>query len=268
MQNDNVEEDTMKRTWITAAALGIGSMATLWAPSAGAQPNGPQDLQPAPAPSMSISDATLSEGDAGTKLLHFSVTLNKSSAQKITATVQTVGAVSSPATANVDYSSKFAILEFAPGVTARNFSVSVKGDESVEADEKFGASIGNVSNATVAKANGMGTIVNDDYLVVQPPKGEDPQPEPPADDPQPADDDDTPAPNGGGSTGSGSDKGSTTSTTAEPTGEQALGTDGAVSVPAAEKDDGFMTWLVIVTAGLAGAVALILLWPPRRRQRA
>lgn len=272
MQNDNVEEDTMKRTWITAAALGIGSMATLWAPSAGAQPNGPQDLQPVPKPSMSISDASVSEGDAGTKLLHFSVTLNKSSAQKITANVQTVGAVSSPATANVDYSSKFAILEFAPGVTARNFSVSIKGDQSFEADEKFGASIGNVSNATVAKANGMGTIVNDDYLVVQPPKGEDPQPEPPADDPEPADDgDDPPAPNGGGSTGggSGSGSGSTgTSTTAAPTGEQALGTDGSVSVPAAQNGDGFMTWLVIVTAGLAGAVALILLWPPRRRQRA
>lgn len=271
MHNDNVEEDEMKRTWITAAALGIGSMATLWAPTAGAQPNGPQDLGPAPKPAMSISDASVSEGDAGTKLLHFSVTLNKASAQKITANVQTVGAVSNPATANVDYSSKFAILEFAPGVTARNFSVSVKGDHSFEADEKFGASLGNVSNATVAKANGMGTIVNDDYLVVQPPKGEDPQPEPPADEPAPADDDDdTPAPNGGGWQGGGSQGGgsSSTSSTVAPTGEQALGTDGTASVPTAEDGDGFLTWLVIVTAGLAGAVALILLWPPRRRQRA
>ena len=265
----------MKRTWITAAALGIGSMATLWAPSAGAQPNGPQDLAPAFQPVISISDASISEGDVGTKLLHFSVKLNKSSTKKITANVQTVGAVSNPATANVDYSSKFAILEFAPGVTARNFSVSIKGDKGFEADEKFGASIGNVSNATVGKANGMGTIVNDDFLVIQPPKGEDPQPEPPADNPEPAeDDDDTPAPKGGGSTGGGSTGGSSTggsststSSTVAPTGEQALGTDGTASVPAAE-DDGFMTWLVILTAGLAGAAALILLWPPRRRRSA
>ena len=273
----------MKRTWITAAALGIGSMATLWAPTASAQPPGPQDLQPAPKPSMSISDASVSEGDAGTKLLHFSVTLNKSSAQKITANVQTVGAMSNPATANVDYSSKFAILEFAPGVTARNFSVSVKGDKSFEADEKFGASIGNVSNATVAKANGMGTIVNDDFLVVQPPKGDDPQPEPPADDPQPEDPkpeepadsndaDDSPAPQGtggGSSTGGGSNGGgSGTSTTVAPTGEQALGADGTASVASAEDGGSLLTWLVIITAGLAGAVALILLLPPRRRRSA
>ena len=268
----------MKRTWITAAALGIGSMATLWAPTAGAQPPGPQDLQPAPKPTISISDASVSEGDAGTKLLHFSVKLNKSSAQKITANVQTVAAVSHPATANVDYSSKFAILEFAPGVTARNFSVSVKGDTSFEADEKFGASIGNVSNATVGKANGMGTIVNDDFLVVQPPQGdEDPQPEPPADDPEPQPeppmdndtDDKAPAPNGGGTSGGGgSSSGGGTSTTVAPTGEQALGADGTASVAPAEDGDSLMTWLVIVTAALAGAVALILLWPHRRRRSA
>jgi hypothetical protein len=281
LQNANNEEDTMKRTWITAAALGIGSMATLWAPAASAQPNGPKDFQPVPKPSISISDASVSEGNAGTKLLHFSVTLSKSSAQKITANVQTIGAVSNPATANVDYSSKFAILEFAPGDTAKNFSVTIKGDKSFEADEHFGASITNVSNATMGKQNGMGTIVNDDFGVIQPPKGDDPQPEPPADDPKPPADpepadndksDDTPAPKGagGGSTGGGSTGGSSTSstsTTAAPTGEQALGTDGTAAV-ASEDGDSLMTWLVVVTAGLAGAVALILLWPPRRRRSA
>jgi hypothetical protein len=271
----------MKKTWITAAALGIGSMATLWAPTASAQPPGPQDLQPAPKPTISISDASVSEGDVGTKLLHFSVKLSKSSAQKITANVQTVAAVSQPATANVDYSSKFAILEFAPGVTARNFSVSIKGDKGFEADEKFGASIGNVSNATVSKANGMGTIVNDDFLVIQPPADNDPQPEPPAEDPEPEDpapaddDEDTPAPNNGGNGGGtnnggngGGSAGGSTSTTEAPNGEQALGTDGTASVALAEDGDSLMTWLVIITAGLAGAVALILLWPPRRRRSA
>ena len=268
----------MKKTWITAAALGIGSMATLWAPTASALPPGPQDLQPAPKPVVSISDASVSEGNAGTKLMHFSVTLNKSSAQKITANVQTIGAVSNPATANADYSSKFAILEFAPGVTARNFSVSIKGDTGFEADEKLGASISNVSNATIGKQNGMGTIVNDDFLVVQPPQGDDdPQPEPPAEDPkpeEPADNDVDDSPqgngNGGGSNGGGGStggSGGSTSTTAEPTGEQALGTDGTAAVAPADGDS-LMTWLLVLTLGLAGAVALILLWPPRRRRSA
>ena len=278
----------MKRM-ITAAAIGLGSMVTLWAPAAHAFPNqGPQELEPAPPakPSISIADASITEGNAGTKLLHFSVTLSKPHNQTVKANVQTIGAVSNPATANVDYGTKFAVLEFAPGVTARSFSVAIKGDTQFEANEKFGASLSNVSNATMGKQNGMGTITNDDSPpLAPPPKPQPPKPQPEPQ-PEPGNDDEPapqPKPNGGGSNGGGSGGGSsvggssvggtqagpaTTASVDGATGEQALGLDGATDLAPEESGTDWTTWLVILTALMTGAVVLFLLLPPRRRQRA
>ena len=284
-QNANHEEEVMKRT-ITAAAIGLTTMITLWAPAAHAELDEIQ--QPAPTkPSISISDPSISEGNAGTKLLHFGVKLSKASDATVKATAQTVGAVSNPATANVDYVSKFGVIEFAPGVTFKLFSVTIKGDTQFEASEKFGVSLSNVSNATVGKQNGMGTITNDDSPPIvnpqpEPPKDPQPQPQP---QPQPEDDDEPaeqPKPNGG-SNGGGSSTGSggngatvapaddTTATTVTPvddaTGEQAMGLDGATDV-APEDGNDLLAWLVILTALMAGAAVIFFLLPPKRRQRA
>jgi hypothetical protein len=271
---------------ITAAAIGVGTVATLWAPAAHAQP---QDLdwEPAPTkPSISISDPSITEGNAGTKQLSFGVKLSKASDQMVKATAQTIGAVSNPATANVDYVSKVGFVTFNPGVTFQIFSVTIKGDTQFEANEKFGVSLSNVSNATIGKQNGAGTITNDDFLVAepQPPK---PQPQPqPQPEPEPDDDDkpaEQPKPNGGssggGSTGGGTSGGGTaigstdepTVTTAAPaddaSGEQALSLDGATDV-APEDGSNLATWLLIVAALATGAVVLFMLLSPRRRQRA
>lgn len=277
----------MKRT-ITAAAIGLGMMATLWAPAAHAELDEIQ--QPVPAkPSISISDPSISEGNAGTKQLNFGVVLSKAYDQKVTASVQTIGAVGNAATANVDYVAKNAIVTFNPGVKFQLFSVTIKGDTQYEPNEKFGASLSNLSNATMGKQNGMGTITNDDSPPIvnpqpEPPKDPEPQPQPePEDDDKPAD---QPKPNGGGSNdgsggGSGSSSGGNgatvgsgqgTSTTVEQaddaTGEQALGLDGATDVAPEDGGSNLAAWLLIMAALATGAVVLFLMLSPRRRQRA
>lgn len=265
----------MKRT-ITAAAIGLGMMATLWAPAAHAELGEIQ--QPVPAkPTISISDPSISEGNAGTKQLNFGVKLSKAYDQKVTASVQTIGAVGNAATANVDYVAKNAIVTFNPGVTFQLFSVTIKGDTQYEPNEKFGASLSNLGNATMGKQNGMGTITNDDSPPIVNPQPQPPKdPEPQA---QPEDDDtpvDQPKPNGGGSGSSGGlgatvHNGQGTSTTVEQSddasGEQALGLDGATDVAPDEASD-LTAWLLIVAALATGAGVIFFLLSPRRRQRA
>jgi hypothetical protein len=269
----------MKRTWITAAAVTIGSLVTVWAPAAHAQPNwGPQDLEQNPqptAPKISVSDGSVAEGNVGTHVLHFSVTLSTASDEQVKATLKTIGVVGNAATPDVDYGPRVALVAFAPGQTVKSFDVEVYGDKDFETNEKVGATIANVTKATMGKQNGMGTIVNDDDPpIAQPPadpKGEDPKPGDPTGEEPEAD-----TPNDSGSDnhdnhpqvgGTSSQGGGSTSTTVAPTGEQALGTDGAVPAGVEQGDD-LMAWLVIITAALAGAVVLILLLPPRRRRNA
>jgi uncharacterized delta-60 repeat protein len=111
-------------------------------------------------PTLSINDVTNTEGDAETKNFTFTVSLSGPSAQSITVSRQTANGT---ATAPADYTALgAALLTFNPGVTSLNVTVQVKGDTTSEANETFFVNLSNAKNATIADAQGQGTITNDD----------------------------------------------------------------------------------------------------------
>jgi Calx-beta domain/WD40-like Beta Propeller Repeat len=116
-----------------------------------------------PVPTISINNITLSEGSTGTRLFLFNVTLSNPSDRTIT--VQSATA-DNTAKANSDYTPFSGTLSFAPGVTTRMVSVEVNSDQTVEPDETFFVNLTLPTEATIAAAQGIGTIQNDDLPVL------------------------------------------------------------------------------------------------------
>lgn len=115
------------------------------------------------APLVSISDASIVEGDAGTTILEFTVT--KSFATAGTSQVQvTVADVT--ATEGVDYELLTPVVTFDDTATTGVVQVRVLGDTLIEPDETFEVSITEVTNGlgplTIVDGTAIGTIVNDD----------------------------------------------------------------------------------------------------------
>ncbi len=110
-------------------------------------------------PALSINDVSLTEGNTGTTLAVFTVTLSASSPQTVTVQYATADGTASAAS---DYTATSGTLTFAPGVTSRTVTVAVTGDTRSEANETFFVNLSVPSNATIADGQGQGTIVNDD----------------------------------------------------------------------------------------------------------
>jgi Big-like domain-containing protein/Calx-beta domain-containing protein len=110
-------------------------------------------------PSLSINDASVTEGNMGTVNATFTVSLSPSSSQTVTVSYATA---SNTATAPSDYTSTSGTLTFAPGQTSLPITVSVNGDTLVEGNETYFVNLSSATNATMARAQGVGTIVDDD----------------------------------------------------------------------------------------------------------
>src|SRR5262249_43330750 len=111
-------------------------------------------------PTLSIGDASVSEGDAGTTALTFTVTL--SAPYTRTVTVPYATADGSATTADDDYAASSGTLTFAPGETSRPATLQVNGDTKYEPGETLPVVHGSPSRATLADGTGVGTIGNDD----------------------------------------------------------------------------------------------------------
>jgi Calx-beta domain/Domain of unknown function (DUF4214) len=110
-------------------------------------------------PSLSISDVTLVEGDAGTTNATFMVTLS----DPITNTVQVNYATADgTASQGVDYQPTGGLLTFSPGQTQKTITVLVNGDTVNEPDENFFVNLSNPDRAVISRAQGRATIINDD----------------------------------------------------------------------------------------------------------
>ncbi|MFL6334996.1 MAG: Calx-beta domain-containing protein [Pyrinomonadaceae bacterium] len=111
------------------------------------------------APSLSIGDASLTEGNSGPVTATFAVTLLPASGQIVTVNYATAdGTAAQPG----DYAAASGTLTFGPGETSKSISVTVNGDTSNEPDETFFVNLSGAVNATIADNQGQGTIVNDD----------------------------------------------------------------------------------------------------------
>jgi chitinase len=115
----------------------------------------------APASSLSITDVTKAEGPKGTTTsFTFKVTL--SAARSASTTVRVATANGTATTAGLDYTAKTATVTIPAGVVTKNFTVKVTGDRKIEANETFVVNLSNPTGATIADAQGLGTIINDD----------------------------------------------------------------------------------------------------------
>jgi len=115
-------------------------------------------------PTLSINDVTVIEGEPGIlSSATFTVTLSAASQQQVTVIASTQAGT---ATGDVDFVAGSIMLTFDPGRTTQNVTVFVRGDTDVEPSEQFFLNLSSPVNATIADGQGVGTIVDDDGLVL------------------------------------------------------------------------------------------------------
>ena len=113
-----------------------------------------------PTPTLSVNDATVIEGNTGTVPATFTVTLSAPSGRNVTVDYATANGT---AVAPGDYAVASGVLTFAAGETTKTVNVQVNGDVLNEAaTENFFFNLTNATNATLADAQGLGTITEDD----------------------------------------------------------------------------------------------------------
>jgi hypothetical protein len=108
--------------------------------------------------SITINDVQVTEGDAGTKTLGFTVRIKGRGAAGASVAWETQNGT---ATAPGDYNSGNGTVSFSSGKTQR-INVTVLGDETDEPNETLNVNLSGAVNATIADARGVGTIVDDD----------------------------------------------------------------------------------------------------------
>ncbi|NTU81547.1 MAG: hypothetical protein HGA45_19555 [Chloroflexales bacterium] len=111
-------------------------------------------------PSITIGNATITEGTGGTTSAIFSVNLSAPSGQTVTVNFNSLnGTASAPA----DYiAAPLTMLVFPPGVTSNNITLAVIADALDENDETFFVNLSSAANATIADNQGLGIITDDD----------------------------------------------------------------------------------------------------------
>ncbi len=112
-----------------------------------------------PLPSITINDVSLNEGNSGTANMTFTVTLAPVSGRTATVTWATAdGSALAPG----DYTTTSGTVTFTAGQTTRTFTVPVRGDTLDELDETFAVNLSGPTNATIADAQGVATILDND----------------------------------------------------------------------------------------------------------
>jgi len=115
-------------------------------------------VQSAGPPKLSISDSSVIEGNTGLTPMVFTVTLSSAAALPVTVNYQTLSGTAG----SRDYQSTSGTLTFAPGETSKTITVMVVGDLVKENNETFSVRLSAATNATILKADGIGTIIDDD----------------------------------------------------------------------------------------------------------
>ena len=121
---------------------------------------------PVVVPTISIDDASITEGDSGTSQLTFTVKLSQAASGPVTVNYSTANGT---ATAGSDYSALTGTITFAAGETTKTITIPVTGDTTVEANETFTVNLASPSGATIADGSATGTIVNNDVAPPPPP---------------------------------------------------------------------------------------------------
>jgi hypothetical protein len=116
---------------------------------------------PAPLPSLSIADASVLEGESGQTAMSFTVTLSAAYGVPVTATYATRNGTAT--TVDRDFEGvPNGRVEIPAGATSAEITILINGDTRQEPDETFTVTLAAPTNATLTRATGTGTILNDD----------------------------------------------------------------------------------------------------------
>jgi hypothetical protein len=116
-------------------------------------------------PSLSIADVSVQEGNAGTRLMTFTVILSAAAAGPVTVAYSTADGT---ATSGSDYVAASGNLTFAAGETSKTLQVTVNADTAAEGNEAFTVRLANAAGATIADGSATGTLTNDDAAATLP----------------------------------------------------------------------------------------------------
>jgi hypothetical protein len=108
-------------------------------------------------PTISISDVTITEGEAGTVSVVFRLTQDKRGKSSVRYAT-TEGSAKAPA----DFVAKSGKVQFAGNRLTKNVAVTVVGDAIDEANESFFLDLSSPVGATIADSRGEATITDDD----------------------------------------------------------------------------------------------------------
>ncbi|MEP6922429.1 MAG: Calx-beta domain-containing protein, partial [bacterium] len=152
-------ETDQNATDFTATAPNPRNTVTTFAPCGGGGPI-----------TLSINDVTQAEGNAGTSVFTFTVTLSAAApAGGVTFDIATADGTAqdgNPVGEDNDYVAKSETgRTIAAGGTSATFDVTVNGDTTTEPNETFFVNVTNVTGATVSDGQGLGTITNDDVVL-------------------------------------------------------------------------------------------------------
>ncbi len=90
----------------------------------------------------------------------FTVTLSNASSQTVTVNFATANGT---AVAGSDYTARSGTLTFSPGSTTQTVAITITGDSTRESSETLFLNLSGASaTATIADAQGMGTIIDND----------------------------------------------------------------------------------------------------------
>jgi hypothetical protein len=110
-------------------------------------------------PSVSVADIAVTEGDAGSSQVFFTVSLSQPTIAPVAVSYQTVDGTAQHGN---DFDRVSGTLVIPAGATSGRIFVEVKGDIVPEGDEVFFLRLTGVSNATLADAEAKATIAEDD----------------------------------------------------------------------------------------------------------
>ena len=111
-------------------------------------------------PKLTINDISAVEGNAGTTVAVFTVTLTPVSGRTVTVNYATADGTAT--VAGNDYAPTSGTLTFAPGETSKSIAVAVIGDTVKERNETFLVNLTGATNAAIKRTRGRCTITNDD----------------------------------------------------------------------------------------------------------
>src|SRR5205823_4526724 len=108
-------------------------------------------------PCVTVADTTIVEGDSGTTMASFIVSLSRSNQQPVSVRFRTDNG---SALAGEDFVAVDSFVTFAPGVMTQTISIPIIGDLRNEPDETFTLSLTAATNAWICRSQALGQILD------------------------------------------------------------------------------------------------------------